>query len=118
MGSIVHMFPATRRRVNTLKCGSVDIVGKKLAVNVQRVITPDAAVTLALHLLAMADQARGKPGFSFGYDPKDSTTLEQLSIAIDEHLGWENEKEREGGNYLARIVQVGALLKRLRPGKR
>jgi hypothetical protein len=43
----------------------------------------------------------------FGVDPKDSAALLELRAAIDDHLGWRNEKEEHAGDYVARVKQVG-----------
>lgn len=44
-------------------------------------------------------------------DPADSLELRWLRHAIDTELGWANEADQEGGDYLARIKEVGAQLK-------
>jgi len=55
------------------------------------------------------------PSLAFeDFDLKDSEELIKLRSAIDDHLGWRNEKEREHGDYLQRIRQVGALMMAMR----
>lgn len=46
-------------------------------------------------------------------DPNEDRAFYDLADAIDQHLGWRNDREREAGDYVARIKQVGAVLKAL-----
>lgn len=45
--------------------------------------------------------------------PTNETDFNALADAIDQHLGWRNDREREAGDYVGRIKQVGAILKAL-----
>jgi len=49
----------------------------------------------------------------FGYDPEDSKRLLELRSAIDDCLGWANDKERERGDYVARVEEVGIYVRAL-----
>ena len=49
----------------------------------------------------------------FGYDPEDSKRLLELRSAIDDGLGWANDKERERGDYVARVEEVGVYVRAL-----
>jgi hypothetical protein len=52
------------------------------------------------------------PDPGFGVDPEDSQRLCALRQAIDDHLGWANDADEEAADYVARVVEVGAKLKR------
>ncbi len=45
-------------------------------------------------------------------DPDDGARLIELRGAIDEHIGWADAASEERGDYLARVRQVGELLRR------
>lgn len=47
------------------------------------------------------------PGF--GVDPNDSNELCRLRQAIDDHLLWPSDAQREGGDYIAAVVHSGRL---------
>lgn len=47
------------------------------------------------------------------YDIEDSDRLRELRNAIDERIGWRNQEEEDGGDYLERIRQMGQLLNEL-----
>jgi len=44
-------------------------------------------------------------------DPEDSDRLRELRAAIDNHLGWASPEDEGRGDYLARVKEVGAMLK-------
>ncbi len=50
----------------------------------------------------------------FGVLHTDSSELLRLRQAIDDHLGWRNAEERESGNYVTRVQQVGTMLSFMR----
>lgn len=45
----------------------------------------------------------------FGCDPGDSAALEQLRMAIDDHLIWPSEEVKEAGDYEAAVRHCGEL---------
>ena len=44
-------------------------------------------------------------------DPRDSESLRRLRNLIDDKLGWRDVEQQEGGDYEARIVEIGEALK-------
>jgi hypothetical protein len=47
----------------------------------------------------------------FGVDPEDSQRLLALYNAIDEHLGWASPESEEAGDYVARVAEVGNVVR-------
>lgn len=45
-----------------------------------------------------------------GSDPKDSERLSELRSIIDDKIGWDNELQRDRGDYAARLREVAELL--------
>lgn len=86
---------------------------KHVFVNAWKRMSPKEAREFAVGLLYMADVAEGcDDGIgAFGYDAQDSHELERLRGLIDEHLGWEDDEQEVDGDYAARVVQVGKILK-------
>lgn len=107
------------RRIDAARFDAVSVVSDAkqglVDVRVRKVMKPDDARRLAVELFYMADEAEGGPDVnmgSFGYQEDDSRKLGELRSLIDEHLGWEDDAQEIDGDYEARVVQVGKILKR------
>lgn len=57
----------------------------------------------------------GAGPFDHDVDPKDSDSLRRLRQIIDTELGWASTEDEEAGDYEARLREVAAELRRLRP---
>ncbi len=66
------------------------------------------------HRSAMDDVRGGDIDPGFGVDQADSGLLLELRNAIDEHLGWFCEEDKERGDYTWRVRQVGRALQEIK----
>lgn len=53
----------------------------------------------------------GAGPFGDDTDPEDSNRLRELRSIIDDEIGWRDDDQMEGGDYAARLREVGRLLK-------
>lgn len=91
---------------------SADPHNAKVTVRGNRTMTPDEARAHAIEVLYAADEAEGNETLgAFGYDADDSKKLGELYSLIDSEIGWGSDDEEIDGDYAARIVQVGLVLK-------
>jgi hypothetical protein len=85
----------------------------RVTVRGDKTMTPTEARAHAIEVLYAADEAEGDEVLgAFGYDADDSKSLGELRMLIDEELGWEDDEQECDGDYVARVRQVGQILRR------
>jgi uncharacterized protein YjeT (DUF2065 family) len=110
--------PATRR-TESKRTGGLRVTGFAVALEsraglvlftadgIQLGLTPEQARELAADLIDLADDAADSAPMLPDADPYDSVMLEALREAVDESLGWDSERERDNGDYAARVRAFG-----------